>query len=590
MVFDDVTFEVLAADLSEGAVSCPEQFEQAIRSHDSEKWWDSMRKEITDLLKSDTWDLVSRSALPRGRKPTKSRWVYTIKYNRDGTIERRKSRFVVCGYSQVKGKDFERAFSATLRATSFRCLLAIASGRKLQLEHFDVTNAFTQADLDDVDIWVEPPKGFDTAKDRFGTLVLKLKKALYGTKQASRLWQQTLAAFLIKLGFIRSSSDPCIFLLEKDKGILIIGIYVDDIILAHNRILFQWFCDIFLGRFRGKHLGRLNWFLGMAIDQDDEYRINVSQERYVLNMLDKYVPTWKSTGKVRDHPQSELFSKLCKPANDVERSKVASLPYMNIVGALLFVAVMTRPDIAYHTSMLSKFMSDPTLDAYDLAVNLLLYLAHNPAVKLTYDGRSDVPHALGKDGKNPLLKHRDSIVKNGGFIAYSDSSWGNKVPYPMFGFTVYLFGGIVSFASKQLKVVAFSSCEAEYAACAYTCKEIQFIRSLCMDLGFQLTGALLLCVDNTAAIDVANNMGVTARTKHFEMCIHYFRDLVQDKKIIAEHILTAFQRADGFTKGLDKTKYLDWVKMLESNLNMSSSPSTYVALPDRSFCRKRSAP
>ena len=224
MLFDDVTFEVLAADLSEGAVSCPDTFEQATTCHDSDKWWDSMHKEIADLLKSDTWDLVSRSTLPRGRKPTKNRWVYTIKYNRDGTIERRKSRFVVCGYSQVKGKDFERAFSATLRATSFRCLLAIASGRKLQLEHFDITNAFTQAVLDDVDIWVEPAKGFDKLRDRFGTFVLKLKKALYGTKQASRLWQQTLAAFLIdKLGFKRSTSDPCIFLLERDGGILIIG-------------------------------------------------------------------------------------------------------------------------------------------------------------------------------------------------------------------------------------------------------------------------------------------------------------------------------------------------------------------------------
>ena len=138
---------------------------------------------------------------------------------------------------------------------------------------------------------------------------------------------------------------------------------------------------------------------------------------------------------------------------------------MNIVGALLFVAVMTRPDIAYHTSMLAKFMSDPTPKAYDLAINLLLYLAHNPAVKLIYDGRSLVPHALDKSNANPLQKHRDSVVRNGGFIAYSDSSWGKN--YPMFGFCIYLFGGIVSFASKQLKVIAFSSCEAEYAACAY---------------------------------------------------------------------------------------------------------------------------
>ena len=141
---------------------------------------------------------------------------------------------------------------------------------------------------------------------------------------------------------------------------------------------------------------------------------------------------------------------------------------MNIVGALLFVAVMTRPDISYNTSMLAKFMSDPTPDAYNLAVNLLLYLAHNPSLKMTYNGKALVPHALGKDGKNPFHKHRDSIISNGGFIAYSDSSWGNKYPYPMFGFVVYLFGGIVSFASKQLKVIAFSSCEAEYAACAYT--------------------------------------------------------------------------------------------------------------------------
>ena len=213
---------------------------------------------------------------------------------------------------------------------------------------------------------------------------------------------------------------------------------------------------------------------------------------------------------------------------------------MNIVGALLYVAVMTRPDISYNTSMLAKFMSDPTPEAYDLAVNLLLYLAHNPSLKMTYNGQASVPHALGKNGKNPFLKHSDHIISNGGFVAYSDSSWGNKYPYPMFGFVIYLFGGIVSFASKQLKIIAFSSCEAEYAACAYTCKEIQFIRSLCRDLGFELKGALVLGVDNTAAIEVANNNGVTARTKHFGMCIHYFRDLVQNNSIIAEHILTAF--------------------------------------------------
>ena len=69
-------------------------------------------------------------------------------------------------------------------------------------------------------------------------------------------------------------------------------------------------------------------------------------------------------------------------------------------------------------------------------------------------------------------------------------------------------------------------------------------------------------VDNTAALDVAENLGVTARTKHFDQAIHYFRDLTQLKRIVGEHILTSFQRADGFTKGLDRTKHIEWVKGL----------------------------
>ena len=121
-----------------------------------------MLKEHNALLENDTWSYVSRSdPRLRGRKPTKSRWVYTIKYNRNGTIERYKSRFVVCGYSQREGIDYDRAFSSTLRATTFRTLLSVAAGKKLKLRHIDISNAFTQAKLDDVDLFVEPAKGFE---------------------------------------------------------------------------------------------------------------------------------------------------------------------------------------------------------------------------------------------------------------------------------------------------------------------------------------------------------------------------------------------------------------------------------------------
>ena len=183
-------------------------------------------------------------------------------------------------------------------------------------------------------------------------------------------------------------------------------------------------------------------------------------------------------------------------------------------------------------------------------------------MSIHYDGSRDSPVVTDKIGRNPLRSHVGSIRSNGGFVAYSDASWGPGVAYPMWGYVIYLFGGVISYTSKQLKIVCFSSCEAEYAAAAQCCKETSFIRKLCEDMGFTLTGKLILLVDNTAAIDVAENVGVTAKTKHFDTCIHYFRHETQHGRIIPIHILTNFQRADGFTKGLDRTKFIEWVNAL----------------------------
>ena len=90
----------------------------------------------------------------------------------------------------------------------------------------------------------------------------------------------------------------------------------------------------------------------------------------------------------------------------------------------------------------------------------------------------------------------------------------------MFGYVVYFMGAPVSFAAKRLKVVAMSSAEAEYAAAAYACKEIVFVRNVLSDLGFRITGPTVLAVDNQAAIKIAENAGVTARNKHFGDAIH----------------------------------------------------------------------
>ena len=560
VIFDDVSDE--RATLYSVDPAEPSSFKQATSGPLAERWWESMREEIEALLKNETWKLISRND-PRlkRRAPTKSRWVYKVKTRRDGTVERLKSRFVVCGYSQRQGLDYDRAFSATMRASSFRTLLAIAAGKKLRLVHFDVSNAFTQANLDDVDLFVEPPPGFEqweTIDGKRVSKLLHLKRALYGSKQASRLWQETLCDFLedkkrkTGLAFKRSTADPCVFHLQHGVQEIVVGIYVDDIVAAYKGdALFKSFSEKFQDRFTSRFEGDLHWFLGIAVDQKDDFSVAISHEQSISKMCDKYIPNNSVT---RECPPTELFNKLDKASDDLERARVQQFPYASIVGALLYISVMTRPDCAFHTSVLAKFLSDPSEDCCKACTQLLQYLWATKDRKMVFNGDCSVPPGLSK--------HAEDVRRNHGFVAYSDSSWGNKYPYPMFGYGIYLFGGLVSFGSKQLKTVAFSSCEAEYAAAAYCCKEIEFIRNLCHDLGVILHGRLVLAVDNTACIDVAHDVGVSARTKHFDRAIHYLRDLTQLRRVLPTFVSTEMQRADGYTKSLDKSKYFTWLRQV----------------------------
>ena len=365
------------------------------------------------------------------------------------------------------------------------------------------------------------------------------------------MWQQTLSAALVEMGFTPSKADPCLYRKHTAKGEIILGVYVDDLVIAYRGDeLFKQFSAQFQRRFTARDEGPLKWFLGMAIDQDKaNYSITVDHSLAISKIADKFLPHSDVT---RTHPPDALFSKLAKAQSDEERAKAQEFEYASLVGALLYISVMSHPEVAYHTSILAKFLSDPSLDCCKAAVQLLQYLNATRDHKLEFTGKVETPEGLEK--------YSHDIERNCGFVAYSDSSWGNAVPYPMFGYGIYLYGGLISFASKQLKTVAHSSCEAEYAAASYCCKEIEFVRNICADMGVTLQGRLVLAVDNTAAIDVAHDVGVSSKTKHFDRAIHYIRDLTQMKRVVPAYVKTDKQKADGYTKALDKSKYLAWRK------------------------------
>ena len=135
-------------------------------------------------------------------------------------------------------------------------------------------------------------KEYEIVNGKKYSKLLHLRKALYGTKQASRLWHLTLRDWLTspEVGFVQCKSDPCLFRLVKDSEEIIVGIYVDDIISAHRGDkLFEDFSRKFTKRWNSKASKELAWFLGMGIDQHADFSIHVDHSLSIKNLVEKEI-------------------------------------------------------------------------------------------------------------------------------------------------------------------------------------------------------------------------------------------------------------------------------------------------------------
>lgn len=166
-------------------------------------WIAAMEKEIQALNANETWDLVP---LPKGKKAIGSKWVYKVKLNSDGSLERCKARLVAKGYSKKYGIDYKETFSPIVKMGTIRMLLALAASKKWDIFQLDVDNAFLHGTLSE-EVYKRVPAGVPNPHN----LVCRLRKSLYGLKQASREWNATLLrSYLIKGLLNRNMTIVCL--------------------------------------------------------------------------------------------------------------------------------------------------------------------------------------------------------------------------------------------------------------------------------------------------------------------------------------------------------------------------------------------
>ena len=218
------------------------------------------------------------------------------------------------------------------------------------------------------------------------------------------------------------------------------------------------------------------------------------------------------------------------------------IPYLSAVGALQYLATMTRPDIAYAVSYLGRFNSNPGPRHWTAAKHLMRYCKGTMDYKLTYSGPLE-----------PEL-----------FTTFCDASHGDckDSGRSTGGYLTKVCGGAVSWSSKLQPVVALSTTEAEYIAAVEAGKEIVWMRNLLGELGYPVTMASSLFIDNESAVTVSKNPEHHGRMKHLDLRFYWLRDEVAKGRIEIVHLRTSDMPADILTKSLPKPKVLDMVRML----------------------------
>ncbi|GJY10247.1 ribonuclease H-like domain-containing protein [Tanacetum coccineum] len=324
-------------------------------------WVEAMNKEMDALYKNDTWDI---SDLPIGGK-----WVYKIKYKSSGEIERYKARYVVKGYNQKEGIDFDEAFSPVVKIFTVRCLINLAVQYNWCLSQLDINNAFLYGDLSET-VYMDLPEGYFSPDDK---RVCRLKKSLYGLKQAPRQWNAKLTHTLIDNGFKQSKSDYSLFTKSKNGNFTALLVYVDDIIITgNNSTEIENFKKFLKTKFEIKDLGKLKYFLGIEV-LETEQGLCLSQRKYSLDLLSDF-------GLLACKPSAtplEQNLSITNEPTDIDKVLDNITEYQKLIGKLIYLT-HTRPDISYFVHCLSQFMHKPLRSHLRIALRVLRYLKGNP--------------------------------------------------------------------------------------------------------------------------------------------------------------------------------------------------------------------
>ncbi|KAL1194917.1 Retrovirus-related Pol polyprotein from transposon TNT 1-94 [Cardamine amara subsp. amara] len=509
-----------------------------MESDNSGKWSSAAEEEISSMDVNKVWDLVE---LPDGFKTVGCKWIFKTKRDSKGNIERYKARLVAKGFTQKDSIDYTETFSPVSKKDSLRIVLGLVAHYDLELHQMDVKTAFLNGELEE-EVYMDQPEGFvATGKEN---LVCRLKKSIYGLKQASRQWYIKFNDTILSYGFVEVIVDRCIYMKVSGSKFAILVLYVDDILIDANDMGMLSDGKKYLsGNFEMKDMGEASYVIGIEIIRDrSQGLLSLSQKGYINKVLERYGMANCSIGKAPIQKGDKFSLKQC-PKNELELKEMERIPYASVVGSLNYVQTCTRPDISFAVGVLGRYQSNPGMEHWKAAKKVLRYLQGTKEFMLTY-------------------RRSDSIE----VVGYSDSDYAGCVDSrkSTFGYLFLLDGGAISWKSGKQFVIATSTMEAEFVACYEATIQALWLQNFISGLGIvdSIAKPLRIYCDNSAAVFFSKNDKYSKGAKHMEIKYLSVKEEVQKRRVAIEHIRTDMMVADPLTKGLPPCIYIGHVEKM----------------------------
>ena len=366
----------------------PNSVKEAMNGEDATQWAVAIREELSAHERIHTWSIVSRT--PK-MKTIDSKWVFRLKEDPKEGAKRFKARLCARGFLQQQGVDYTETFAPVVRYDSLQVLLVTVAEQELELTQFDVQTAFLYGELDET-IYMEVPEGLDVtevSKGRKESVVCKLEKALYGLKQAPRCWNKKFTQFLNEFELKECEADTCVFVGQFEEKTVLSALFVDNGLVAAES---KETLDIIIKRLSDNFritLGDSSMFVGLQIQRNkSEKSLVIHQSAYVKKIIEKYRMIDAKVVSVPADPHVVLSP------SEIDDEK-SNAPYREAVGSLVFLASISRPDIAYAVNPVSKYLNNHNVEHWRAVKRIFSYLKGTAEYGIKYVGGGSKSELVG---------------------------------------------------------------------------------------------------------------------------------------------------------------------------------------------------